>query len=132
MPPTCLGEMTNHGRAHAVEEALKRKAIMLRTVVLYGNSLVLSSIGATLPGRPHLQVLVLDASQPGAAERLKALAADVLVFDPAAVSDKATFQKPHQYSEGFSYVFVNGEPVIVEGKSTGARPGKILYGPARN
>ncbi len=55
----------------------------MRTVVLYGNSLVLSSIGATLRGRPDLQVLVLDASQPGAAERLKTLAADVVVFDQA-------------------------------------------------
>jgi len=47
------------------------------------------------------------------------------------VSDKATFQKPHQYSEGFGYVLVNGEPVVAEGQHTQARPGRILYGPGR-
>jgi hypothetical protein len=56
---------------------------MLQTVVLYGNSLVLSSIGASLDGRPNVQVFALDATQPGAAERLNALGADVVVFDLA-------------------------------------------------
>jgi hypothetical protein len=56
---------------------------MPRTVVLYGNSLVLSSIGATLRGRPDRQVLVQDANAPGAAERMKTLAADVVVSDQA-------------------------------------------------
>jgi hypothetical protein len=56
---------------------------MLRTVVLYGKSLVLSSIGATLRDRPDLQVLVLDPNAPGAAERLRKLATDVVVFDQA-------------------------------------------------
>ena len=57
--------------------------------------------------------------------------ADVVVFDPDKVADKATFQKPHQYSEGFGYVLVNGEPVVAEGRHTQARPGRILYGPGR-
>ncbi len=57
--------------------------------------------------------------------------ADLVIFDPDRVSDKATFEKPHQYSEGLSYVLVNGEPVVAEGKHTKATPGKILYGPAR-
>ncbi len=57
--------------------------------------------------------------------------ADLVIFDPDKVSDRATFDKPHQYSEGFSYVLVNGEPVVAEGKHTAARPGKILYGPGR-
>ena len=57
--------------------------------------------------------------------------ADIVIFDPDKVSDKATFQKPHQYSEGFGYVLVNGEPVVAEGKHTQARPGRILYGPGR-
>jgi hypothetical protein len=55
----------------------------MRTVVLYGNSLVLSSIGATLRDRPDLKVLALDATAPGAAERLRTLAADVVIFDQA-------------------------------------------------
>jgi N-acyl-D-aspartate/D-glutamate deacylase len=57
--------------------------------------------------------------------------ADLVVFDPERVADKATFDKPHQYSEGLSYVFVNGEAVVAEGQHTKATPGKILYGPGK-
>lgn len=57
--------------------------------------------------------------------------ADLVVFDPERVSDKATFDKPHQYSEGFSYVLVNGDLVVAEGQHTKATPGKILYVPGK-
>ncbi len=53
-------------------------------------------------------------------------AADLLVFDPAKVQDKSTYQDPHHYSEGFDLVIVNGEPVVENGKVTGKRPGRIL------
>ncbi|HEU0121706.1 MAG TPA: D-aminoacylase [Bryobacteraceae bacterium] len=53
-------------------------------------------------------------------------AADVLIFDPAKVKDVSTYQDPHHYSEGFDYVFVNGEPVVIEGKLNEVRPGRIL------
>jgi N-acyl-D-amino-acid deacylase len=56
--------------------------------------------------------------------------ADIVVFDPASVRDHATFQKPHQLSEGMRWVLVNGVPVIAEGKATGRLPGKVLRGPA--
>jgi N-acyl-D-amino-acid deacylase len=52
--------------------------------------------------------------------------ADLVLFDPERVADKATYQKPHQYSEGFDLVLVNGEAVVEEGKITGARPGKVI------
>jgi dihydroorotase/N-acyl-D-amino-acid deacylase len=55
--------------------------------------------------------------------------ADVVIFDPASVTDKATFENPHQYSEGVSLVLVNGTPVWEDGKFTGNLPGKILRGP---
>jgi len=55
--------------------------------------------------------------------------ADLVVFDEKAVIDRATFEKPHAYAEGFHYVLVNGEIVIESGKHTGARPGQILLGP---
>jgi N-acyl-D-amino-acid deacylase len=54
--------------------------------------------------------------------------ADVVVFDPETVRDRATFARPHQLAEGMRWVLVNGVPVIAEGKATGARPGKVLRG----
>ena len=55
--------------------------------------------------------------------------ADVLVFDPAAVQDHATFADPHQLSTGMSHVFVNGGHVIKNGSHTGATPGRVVRGP---
>jgi len=55
--------------------------------------------------------------------------ADVVVFDPNRVSDKATFAEPKQYPEGINYVLVNGRLVIDGGKHTGERPGVALRGP---
>ncbi len=52
--------------------------------------------------------------------------ADVAVFDPQTVIDKATFENPHQYAEGLHHVFVMGEAVLLNGKMTGARPGRVL------
>ena len=54
--------------------------------------------------------------------------ADVVIFDPATVKDRATFDNPNQLSEGMDYVLVNGVPVIDQGKMTGALPGKVLRG----
>ena len=56
--------------------------------------------------------------------------ADVVVFDPAMVHDRATFDNPNQLSEGMEYVLVNGVPVIDQGKMTKALPGRVLRGPA--
>lgn len=54
--------------------------------------------------------------------------ADVVVFDPATVADRATFEKPHQYSVGVRDVLVNGVPVFLGGSHTGATPGRALRG----
>jgi hypothetical protein len=56
---------------------------IMRTVVLYGNSLVVSSIGASLQNRADLQVVSIDATLPDAAQRLGALRSDVVIFDLA-------------------------------------------------
>ena len=56
--------------------------------------------------------------------------ADVVVFDPATVRDRATFDNPNQLSDGMEFVLVNGVPAIDQGKMTGALPGKVLRGPA--
>lgn len=54
------------------------------------------------------------------------MAADLVMFDPARVEDKATYSKPHQYSQGFDLVMVNGKIVVGDGKLTEARPGQTL------
>jgi dihydroorotase/N-acyl-D-amino-acid deacylase len=56
--------------------------------------------------------------------------ADLVVFDPATIIDRATFENPHQLSTGVRDVFVNGVAVVREGKHTGAKPGMIVRGPA--
>jgi N-acyl-D-aspartate/D-glutamate deacylase len=55
--------------------------------------------------------------------------ADVVVFDFAQIRDLATYENPHQYSEGMRYVIVNGKLVVDDGKMTGALPGRVLRGP---
>lgn len=55
--------------------------------------------------------------------------ADVAVFDPAVIADKATFDAPHQYSIGMVHVLVNGVPVVSKGVHTGATPGRAVRGP---
>lgn len=54
------------------------------------------------------------------------MVADVAVFDPRRIRDAATFEDPHQFSEGFRYVFVNGRPAVYRGKPTGALAGRAV------
>lgn len=54
--------------------------------------------------------------------------ADLVVFDPDAVADRATYERPQQYPEGIPFVLVNGVLVIDGGQHTGARPGTVIYG----
>lgn len=58
--------------------------------------------------------------------------ADVVVFDPDTVADRATFEDPHQLSVGVSDVVVNGTPAIRDGEFTGELAGRAVYGPGRN
>ncbi len=57
--------------------------------------------------------------------------ADVVVFDPATIADRATYDRPHQYAVGMRHVLVNGVPVLRDGEHTGATPGRALAGPGR-
>ena len=79
----------------------------------------LTSLPATNLGLDHRGLL-----RPG-------MFADVVVFDPAQVADRATFERPHQYAVGFAHVLVNGVPVLRDGEHTGATPGRALWGPGK-
>jgi len=71
----------------------------------------------------------LPADRLGLSDRgriKKDLVADIVVFDPKTVIDKATYTEPHQFPEGINYVIVNGKIVVKEGQHTGAKPGKAL------
>ena len=56
-------------------------------------------------------------------------AADVVVFDEKTVADRATYEQPHAYTTGITWVLVNGIPVVENGKHTGKRPGQLIMGP---
>jgi dihydroorotase/N-acyl-D-amino-acid deacylase len=74
----------------------------------------------------------LPAARLGLADRgriAEGLAADLVVFDPAAVGDRATYEDPHRYPAGVEYVLVGGVPVVDGGRFTGARPGRVLRRP---
>jgi len=57
--------------------------------------------------------------------------ADLVIFDPATISDQATYTEPMQYPKGIDYVIVNGRIVIDHGKHTGELAGKVLDGPGK-
>ena len=55
--------------------------------------------------------------------------ADIMIFDPTTIIDRATYEQPHQLSVGVRHVLVNGVPVVTDGKVTGAKPGRVVHGP---
>ena len=55
--------------------------------------------------------------------------ADVVIFDPATIADRATYERPHQYAVGVRDVWVNGTQVLKGGDHTGATPGRVVRGP---
>ena len=57
--------------------------------------------------------------------------ADIVVFDPSTIADRATYEDPHQYAIGVKHVFVNGAQVLKDGQHTGATPGRALWGPGK-
>jgi dihydroorotase/N-acyl-D-amino-acid deacylase len=71
----------------------------------------------------------LAASRAGLKDRgllREGMRADVVVFDPKTIRDVSTYEDPHHFSEGISNVIVNGQPVLQNGKMTGALPGRVL------
>jgi N-acyl-D-amino-acid deacylase len=80
------------------------------------------------------RMTLLPAEQYGQSDRGRlheGALADITIFDPATISDRAEFTDPHQFPTGIRHVIVNGIPVIRNGSLTGAMPGRVLKGPAR-
>jgi N-acyl-D-amino-acid deacylase len=98
-----LGKYVREEKVITISEAVRR----------------LSSLPATNLGLDHRGFLK------------RGMFADVVVFDPATIGDRATFAQPHQFSVGVKHVFVNGAQVLKDGEHTGAKPGKALWGPGK-
>jgi N-acyl-D-amino-acid deacylase len=89
----------------------------------------LLSLEAAIRKMTHLPATNLGLDHRGLL--LPGYFADVVVFDPKIIADKATFEKPHQYAVGMKHVFVNGVQVLKDGDHTGAKPGRALWGPGK-
>jgi N-acyl-D-amino-acid deacylase len=98
-----LGKYVREDKVISLEEAVHR----------------LSGLPATNLGLDHRGFIKQD------------MFADVVVFDPQTIADRATFEQPQQYSVGVKHVFVNGVQVLEDGEHTGARPGRALWGPGK-
>ncbi len=117
-PTGLLGEEHPHPRAYGTFPRVFRKFVREDTLLSLEEAI--------------RKMTALPAQKMRLADRgvLKAgMWADVVVFDPDTVTDKATFEAPNQLSVGMDYVLVNGVPVIAGGKATNALPGKVLRGP---
>ena len=97
---------------------------ILRKYVREENQLTLPDASAEFSALPAQRMRLIDRGV-----LKQGMWANVVVFDPATIRDKATFEDPNQFSEGMEYVLVNGVPVIAGGKMTSALPGKVLRGP---
>jgi dihydroorotase/N-acyl-D-amino-acid deacylase len=119
------GEIPIFGRAHPHPRSYGTFARVLGVYVREKHTIPLEDAVRRMSSFP--------AQRLGLADRgvvRVGMKADLAVFDPARVRDAATFEKPHQYAEGFSYVVTNGQVVFENGTMTSARPGRVLYGPA--
>ena len=120
------GGIIVYGRAHPHPRSYGTFARVLSEYVRERGVLTLEQAVRKMSAFPAQRMGLHDRGviRPG-------MAADIAVFDPALVRDAATFEEPHQYGEVFSLVLVNGEVVLEGERVTDARPGRVIYGPAR-
>jgi N-acyl-D-amino-acid deacylase len=106
-----------HPRAYGNFARLLGKYVREEKIISLGEAIRrLSALPATNLGLDHRGFL------------REGMFADVVVFDPATIADRATFAQPHQYAVGVRDVFVNGTQVLKDGDHTGATPGRALWG----
>ncbi len=116
-------EGSTHPRAYG------NVARLLGKYVREDNVLTLPEAVRRLSGLPATN---LGLDKPGGRGFLaEGMYADVVVFDPKTIADRATFDEPHQYSTGVRHVLVNGVPVLRDGEHTGAKPGRAVWGPGK-
>ena len=117
------GEIPIFGRANPHPRSYGTFARVLAVYVRDKHTLTLEEAIRKMTSFPAARLGLGDRGilRPG-------MKADLAIFDPARVRDAATFEKPHQYADGFSHVVVNGEVVYENGAMTSARPGRVLYG----
>jgi N-acyl-D-amino-acid deacylase len=116
------GEIPVFGKAAPHPRSYGTFARVLAVYVREKKTLTLEEAVRKMTSFPAQRLGLLDRGllRPG-------MRADIVVFDPTRVRDEATFEKPHQYAEGFSQVIVNGQVVFERQAMTSARPGKVLY-----
>jgi N-acyl-D-amino-acid deacylase len=119
------GDIPVFGKAAPHPRSYGTFARVLGVYVREQKLLTLEDAVRKMSGYPAERLKIWDRGllRPG-------MKADVVVFDPATVADKAEFDRPHQYSVGFRDVIVNGKLVLHDNAVTSERPGKVLYGPA--
>jgi N-acyl-D-amino-acid deacylase len=112
---TTWGDGVPHPRGYG------NNARVLGTYVRARHVLTLAEAIRKMTSLPanHFHIPARGTIRPG-------FAADLVVFDPAAVADQATYVAPHAYAKGFSYVLVNGVAVVQNGAATDARPGQVI------
>ena len=120
------GEIPIFGMRHPHPRSYGTFARVLAVYVREKGTLTLEEAVRKMSAYPAQRLGLTDRGvlRPG-------MKADVVVFDPERVRDAATFERPHQYAEGFTLVVVNGEVVLEGGAITTARPGRVLFGPGR-
>ena len=120
------GEIPIFGRASPHPRSYGTFARVLSRYVREQHTLTLEEAVRKMTSFPAARLGLVDRGlvRPG-------MKADLAIFDPARVRDTATFEKPHQYAEGFSHIVVNGLVVYENGTMTTARPGRVLYGRGR-
>ena len=148
--------------AFGMSEENRRREITFPTMMICTDGFGLAASGPLSKGVPHprnygafprvlsryvrdLKLLTLEEAiykmtgLPATKLRMKdrgaikpGFVADLVVFDPATISDQATYENPHQYASGINHVVVNGQFVIRDGEHTGAKPGGVIRSHLKN
>jgi dihydroorotase/N-acyl-D-amino-acid deacylase len=116
------GEIPEFGKGSPHPRSYGAFARVLARYVRERKTLTLEDAIRKMSGYPAARLRLLDRGllRPG-------MKADIVLFDPAKIQDKADYANPHQYAEGVRDLIINGEPVISSGALTERRPGRVIH-----